>query len=302
MIDKKKANLKHLHFFLLLTLLLGVGSVKSYGQNPTIEANELGRIALPQTQDITSFYSYDPEQDLYLFTASIADFPIGTPLVLTPEEFEKRVLKAQMNAYFQQKITIIGKNKGQNNEAQKDLLPELYVNSKFFSSIFGSNEIDVQPQGSIGIDLGVRYQKTDNPSFSPRNRRNFGFDFDQRISLSLLGSIGERLQITANYDTESTFDFQNLVKLQFNPPKINDLESFLPESLTNTVDDLAQKGAEMTQEQLAGMLYKSLRTKIMPLADDVIVYPAHGAGSACGKNLSKETFGTLGEQKKINYV
>jgi len=66
--------------------------------------------------------------------------------------------------------------------------------------------------------------------------------------------------------------------------------------------DLAQKGAEMTQEQLAGMLYKSLRTKIMPLADDVIVYPAHGAGSACGKNLSKETVGTLGEQKKINYA
>ena len=66
--------------------------------------------------------------------------------------------------------------------------------------------------------------------------------------------------------------------------------------------DLAQKAAKMTQEQLAGMLYKSLRTKIMPLADDVIIYPAHGAGSSCGKNLSKETVGTLGEQKKLNYA
>ena len=268
MIDQKKADLKHLHFFLLLTLLLGVGSVKSYGQDPTIEANELGRIALPQTQDITTFYSYDPEQDLYLFTASIADFPIGTPLVLTPEEFEKRVLKAQMNAYFQQKITIIGKNNVQNSEAQKDLLPELYVNSKFFSSIFGSNEIDVQPQGSIGIDLGVRYQKTDNPSFSPRNRRNFGFDFDQRISLSLLGSIGERLQITANYDTESTFDFQNLVKLQFNPPKINDLKSYLPESLTNTVDDIEQKGAKLNERfnQVKGKV-EDVKGKLQSLQD-----------------------------------
>ncbi|MEL0226489.1 MAG: cell surface protein SprA, partial [Flavobacteriaceae bacterium] len=221
---------------------MGVGNLKSYGQDPTKDTSELGRITLPQNQDITSFYSYDPEQELYIFTASIADFPVGIPLVLTPKEFEKRVLKAQMNAYFQQKITVIGKNKGQDDEAQKDLLPELYVNSKFFSSIFGSNEIDVQPQGSIGIDLGVRYQKTDNPSFSPRNRRNFGFDFDQRISLSLLGTIGERLQITANYDTESTFDFQNLVKLQFNPPKANDLKSYLPESLTDKVDDLERKG------------------------------------------------------------
>ncbi len=66
--------------------------------------------------------------------------------------------------------------------------------------------------------------------------------------------------------------------------------------------DLAQKAAHLTQEELAATLYKSLRTKIMPLADDVIVYPAHGAGSACGKNLSKETVGTLGEQKKTNYA
>jgi len=66
--------------------------------------------------------------------------------------------------------------------------------------------------------------------------------------------------------------------------------------------DLAQKAASMTQEDLAGILYESLRKKIMPLADDVLVYPAHGAGSACGKNLSKETVGTIGEQKKTNYA
>lgn len=66
--------------------------------------------------------------------------------------------------------------------------------------------------------------------------------------------------------------------------------------------DLAQKAADMTQEQLASTLYDSLRNKIMPLADDVIVYPAHGAGSACGKNMSKETVDTLGNQKKTNYA
>jgi hydroxyacylglutathione hydrolase len=66
--------------------------------------------------------------------------------------------------------------------------------------------------------------------------------------------------------------------------------------------DLAQKAADMTQEQLAGILFDSLRTKVMTLADDVIVYPAHGAGSACGKNLSKETVGSIGEQKESNYA
>ncbi|MBN3583209.1 MBL fold metallo-hydrolase [Algoriphagus aestuarii] len=67
--------------------------------------------------------------------------------------------------------------------------------------------------------------------------------------------------------------------------------------------DLAQKVVEdLTQEKLAGHLYDSLRNKIMPLPDDLIVYPAHGAGSACGKNMSKETSDTLGNQKKTNYA
>lgn len=66
--------------------------------------------------------------------------------------------------------------------------------------------------------------------------------------------------------------------------------------------DLAQKAGEITERDLAGYLYESLQTKIMPLADDITVYPAHGAGSACGKNMMKETVDTLGNQKKMNYA
>ncbi len=66
--------------------------------------------------------------------------------------------------------------------------------------------------------------------------------------------------------------------------------------------DLAQKAAHMTQEELAGLLYDSLMNKIMPLSDEITVYPAHGAGSACGKNMMKETVDTLGNQKKMNYA
>lgn len=66
--------------------------------------------------------------------------------------------------------------------------------------------------------------------------------------------------------------------------------------------DLAQKAASMTQEELAGKLYDSLYTKILPLSDDLTVYPGHGAGSACGKNMMKETVDTLGNQRKVNYA
>ena len=66
--------------------------------------------------------------------------------------------------------------------------------------------------------------------------------------------------------------------------------------------DLAQKQGEFTEKDLAGMLYDSLHNKIMPLPNDVLVYPAHGAGSACGKNMMKETVDSLGNQKKVNYA
>lgn len=66
--------------------------------------------------------------------------------------------------------------------------------------------------------------------------------------------------------------------------------------------DLAQKAANMSQEDLAGLLYESLYNKILPLDDDIVVYPAHGAGSACGKNMMKQTVDTLGNQKKVNYA
>jgi len=66
--------------------------------------------------------------------------------------------------------------------------------------------------------------------------------------------------------------------------------------------DLAQKGSELTTEDLAGMLYDNLQNKIIPLADDIIVYPAHGAGSSCGKNLGPQTYSTIGDEKEGNYA
>jgi hydroxyacylglutathione hydrolase len=66
--------------------------------------------------------------------------------------------------------------------------------------------------------------------------------------------------------------------------------------------DLAQKGNDLTMDDLAGMLYESLQNKIIPLPDDVIVYPAHGAGSSCGKNLGPNTYSTIGEEKRTNYA
>ena len=96
-------------------------------------------------------------------------------------------------------------------------MPNFYVKSEFFQSIFGGDKIELIPQGSVEMDLGLLFTKQDNPAFSPRNRSNLTFDFQQRISLSLLGKVGERLQITANYDNQATFAFQDQLKLEYTP-------------------------------------------------------------------------------------
>ncbi|MGY0425719.1 MAG: T9SS outer membrane translocon Sov/SprA, partial [Polaribacter sp.] len=119
--------------------------------------------------------------------------------------------------YFKAKVSATnGKKKGAKN-AQKNLLPTYYVNSKFFESIFGGNTVKVTPTGKLNLKLGFMYQNTDNPQISERNRSSFNFDFDQQINASIRAKVGKRLEFTANYDTQASFDFQNLVKIGFTP-------------------------------------------------------------------------------------
>ena len=177
----------------------------------------LGNLNMPNPNSIVSKYKYDPISDRYIYTETVGNFNINYPIILTPAEYQRLVLMEQQRNYYKQKIDAAEGKKEGTEEQQKNLLPEFYVNSGFFETIFGSNTIEVIPQGSVEMDLGILYTKQENPAFSPRNQSNFTFDFDQRISLSLLGKVGTRLQVTANYDTESTFDFQNLIKLEYTP-------------------------------------------------------------------------------------
>ncbi|HEX9826870.1 MAG TPA: cell surface protein SprA, partial [Flavobacteriaceae bacterium] len=186
-------------------------------QDTTKTGFSLGHINMPNPESIVSKYTYDPLTDRYIYTETVGEFNINYPIILTPDEYQQLVVQENLKSYYKQKIDAASGQKEGSEDVQKNLLPEFYVNSGFFESIFGSNTIEVIPQGSVEMDLGVLFSKQDNPTFSPRNRSNFTFDFDQRISLSLLGKVGTRLQVTANYDTQSTFDFQNLVKLEYTP-------------------------------------------------------------------------------------
>ncbi|GAA4800182.1 cell surface protein SprA [Litoribaculum gwangyangense] len=196
-------------------------TVAAWSQQPVQDSVKtgfsLGQIKLPNPNSVESKYTYDPLTNRYIYTETIGSYNIKYPIILTPKEYYDLVARENLRSYYKEKIDAFDGKKDGAEDGQKNLLPEFYVKSDFFETIFGSDAISVVPTGSVEMDLGILFSRQDNPSFSPRNRSNFTFDFDQRISLSLLGKVGTRLQVTANYDTQSTFDFQQLIKLEYTP-------------------------------------------------------------------------------------
>ncbi len=170
-------------------------------------------VSFPDPPSVREVYEYDPERNVYIKKKTIVGYDLGFPMVLTPKEFFERLLREQINKNFKETNDAIA---GKNKDKQKDLLPQFYVNSKFFETVFGGNEIKFEPRGNFEIDLGVRYSKRNNPMIPVRNRTQFAPDFNQRISMGLTGHIGKRLNLNLNYDTQSMFQFNNQVKLDFN--------------------------------------------------------------------------------------
>ena len=209
-------------FFLLSSILILIYNYSLFGQKvislDTIgNTVYLGSFKLKPPSFFVSKYTYDPLTDKYVFTTKAGEINVGTPLFLTPSEYRKLIKANNIKTYFQEKLKLLEDEDSDESKKIKNLLPDLYLNSNFFQSIFGGNEIELTPQGSISMDVGARYQKRENPSISTRNQSNINLDFNQSISLSLNGKIGERLTISSNYDTQSTFDFQNLLKLDYTP-------------------------------------------------------------------------------------
>jgi len=187
---------------------------------------------------------YDAETGKYIFLEKIGDFYVKRPIYMTAKEYEEYRLQRDMIDYYKTKTSAIdGKKKG-SDDAKKDLLPKYYINSKFFESIFGSNEIEVNAQGNVLVKFGVLYQKTENPRLSENQRSSTTFDFDQQISASINAKIGTRLAVNINYDTQSTFDFQNLIKLEYAPTEDDILQKIEIGNVSMPLQSSLIKGAQ----------------------------------------------------------
>lgn len=202
--------------FLPFSLFAQVDEETDEEMQDTVKGYNSGQINIENPTSLLDAYEYDATTDRYIFNTSLGDYNINFPIILTPEEYQDLVVKNSMREYFNRKLDAMDGREG-TEEDKRNLLPRYYVNSGLFETIFGSNTIDLQPRGSVEMDMGVRHTKIDNPSLSPRNRSNTTFDFEQRISMNMTGKVGTRLGVLLNYDTESNFAFQNNVKLDYTP-------------------------------------------------------------------------------------
>ncbi len=187
---------------------------------------------------------FDKTLNRYIFYERIGTSLVRLPVFMTPQEYAKYRLEQDMRAYFKSKISATNSKKKGAKDAQKNLLPTYYVNSDFFTSIFGSNKVEITPTGNLNLKLGFIYQNTENPQLSQQNRSSFTFDFDQQINASIQAKIGERLSLTANYDTQATFDFQNLIKLEYTPTEDDILQGIEAGNVTMPISNSLINGSQ----------------------------------------------------------
>lgn len=178
---------------------------------------------------------YDPVYDVYLLYPKSGELYVADPVYLTPDQYANLVMQQGIKQFyqkntraqddFQRKLDKEKEEEKKRNKESKEkteevveeddrgLLPSITIGGGWFESIFGGSEISFKPQGFLSFDMGIFYQKLDNPQILPQNRTSFAFDIQQRIQFSILGSIGEKFSTAINFDTQRTFNFDNQINL-----------------------------------------------------------------------------------------
>ncbi len=164
---------------------------------------------LDNPSNIKSTVVYDPEKNEYVIYQKVGAFDYRTPVHMTPEEFRKYQFNKEMRDYWQSRIS--GKEAG----FKSNLIPQIEVGGAAFDKIFGSNVINIVPQGSAELIFGINISRTQNPTLPEKLQSIPTFDFKEKIQMNVTGTIGDKMELGVNYNTDAMFDFENRTKLQY---------------------------------------------------------------------------------------
>ncbi|GAB7089269.1 T9SS outer membrane translocon Sov/SprA [Marinifilum fragile] len=164
---------------------------------------------LKDPNNIKTSIKYDPETGNYILVKTIGDMNYRRAITMTAEEYEQYVAENSIRDYWMQRSRNEGA--GGNNE----LVPDMNFGGQFIDKIFGSNTIKIKPQGSAELTFGISTTNVENPTLPENLRKTTSFDFDEKIQMNVTGTVGEKLKMDVNYNTEATFDFENQMRLEY---------------------------------------------------------------------------------------
>lgn len=147
----------------------------------------------------------------YTIFEKIGDLNYRPTSSMTFEEFNRYQERKQLKEYWKNRSAGLD---GESAVSGRNLIPPIYI-SPIFDRIFGGSYVEIIPRGFVTLDFGGRWQRINNPNIPIRQQRSGGFEFDQQISMNVVGKIGEKLQVTANFDNNNSFDFENNLKVEY---------------------------------------------------------------------------------------
>ena len=211
---------RHIILFLLLAVMIpGFAQQPEHNQlvypipentgDPTQQLYNQSPLYLSDPSNITHEVIYDPATGQYTFKHKIGDFEYMTPTTMSQKDYFSYKNRKGVMDYWKDR-------RKQNSRSTTDgnsIIPPLYVGGEAFDLIFGSNTIDIRPQGSVDLTFGIKHNYRGDPSITRQHNTNF--DFDQDIQLNVIAKIGDKINFNINKNTKATFNYEDLMKLKY---------------------------------------------------------------------------------------
>jgi cell surface protein SprA len=188
-----------------------VFDIKKTSQDDFEEISRKYPMDAPMPDNVKSTVEYDVTSGNYVMRTRVGENEIATPFTLNGNEYIDYSAKNELNQYWKEL-----NDKAEKNNEDKFSITDIKFNIGKADKIFGPGGVQIKTQGSAELIFGVKSNKLDNPALTERMRKNTMFDFDEKIQMNVTGSVGDKVNFNMNYNTESTFDFdQKMVKLNY---------------------------------------------------------------------------------------
>jgi len=177
-------------------------------ENPIPVQNKSG-LYLKDPSNVTATEEYDPATNQYILKRRIGGRTLGEPAVMSFDDYQKLDQNRSLQNYWRQRSSSTSK------ASADGIIPPIRIGGEVFDRIFGSNTIDIRPQGSAELIFGILSNKREDPALSVRQRRTTNFDFQEKIQMNVSAKIGDKIEFQTNYNTEASFGFENKLKLKY---------------------------------------------------------------------------------------